>query len=59
MQSSAHAIARAIGCAANKVRNPTSGREMDQGGTPSGNAESTLDAIPKVIAFLQESLGVH
>lgn len=42
-----------------KVRNPTSGREVDQGGTPSGNAESVLDAIPKVIAFLQQNLSAR
>jgi dienelactone hydrolase len=36
--------------------NPTSGREVEMGGTPKGNAESSLDAIPKVIDFLQQSL---
>jgi dienelactone hydrolase len=36
--------------------NPTSGREVEMGGTPSGNAESSLDAIPKVIEFLQQWL---
>jgi dienelactone hydrolase len=41
------------------TRNPTSGREMEMGGTPRGNAESSLDAIPKVIAFLQQSLSAH
>ena len=39
-----------------EVRNPTSGREMEMGGTPKGNAESSLDAIPKVLNFLQTSL---
>jgi dienelactone hydrolase len=42
-----------------EVKNPTSGREMEMGGTPKGNAESTLDAIPKVLAFLQQSLPAH
>ena len=37
-------------------QNPLTGREVDLGGTPKGNAESTLDAIPKVLAFLKESL---
>jgi hypothetical protein len=32
---------------------------MEMGGTPKGNAESTLDAIPKVLAFLQQSLPAH
>jgi dienelactone hydrolase len=36
--------------------NPTSGREVEMGGTPKGNAESSLDAIGKVIDFLQQSL---
>jgi dienelactone hydrolase len=39
--------------------NPTSGREVEMGGTPKGNAESSLDAIPKVIDFLQQSLSAH
>ncbi len=39
------------------VRNPTSGREMEMGGTPQGNAESSLDAIGKVLEFLRQSLG--
>ena len=38
-------------------RNPVSGMEMDYGGTPEGNAESTLDAIPKVLEFLKNALG--
>jgi dienelactone hydrolase len=38
------------------TRNPTSGRDVELGGTPQGNAESTLDAIGKVIDFLQRSL---
>jgi dienelactone hydrolase len=39
--------------------NPTSGREVEMGGTPKGNAESSLDAIGKVIDFLQQSLAAH
>jgi dienelactone hydrolase len=39
--------------------NPTSGREVEMGGTPKGNAESSLDAIPKVADFLQQSLAAH
>ncbi len=38
------------------VRNPTSGREMEMGGTPKGNAESSLDAPAKVLAFLKRNL---
>lgn len=38
------------------VRNPTSGREMEMGGTPKGNAESSLDAPAKVLAFLKKNL---
>jgi len=38
------------------TRNPTSGRDVEPGGTPKGNAESSLDAIPKVLDFLQRSL---
>ena len=40
-------------------QNPLTGREVDLGGTPKGNAESTLDAIPKVLAFLKDSLQAH
>jgi dienelactone hydrolase len=35
---------------------PVSGAEVDFGGTPEGNAASSLDAIPKVLAFLDRSL---
>jgi dienelactone hydrolase len=42
-----------------EVRNPTSGREMNLGGSPKGNAESSIDAIPKTLEFLQKSLGAH
>ncbi len=38
------------------VRNPTSGREENLGGSAQGDAESSLDAIPKVLEFLRESL---
>ena len=37
-------------------QHPLSGRMVNTGGTPKGNAESALDAIPKVIDFLQKSL---
>jgi dienelactone hydrolase len=40
-----------------KGRHPVSGREEDFGGTPPGNAASSLDAIPKVLEFLKKSLG--
>lgn len=29
---------------------------MDLGGSPRGDAESSLDAIPKVLEFLKQSL---
>lgn len=38
------------------ITNPTSGREEDLGGNPKGDAESSLDAIPKVLEFLRQSL---
>jgi len=41
------------------VRNPTSGREENLGGRPQGDAQSSLDAIPKVLEFLRESLSEH
>ncbi|MGA2130970.1 MAG: acyl-CoA thioesterase/bile acid-CoA:amino acid N-acyltransferase family protein [Bryobacteraceae bacterium] len=37
-------------------RNPMSGRDRHPGGSPKGNFESSLDAGPRVIAFLQRSL---
>ncbi|HEY6447177.1 MAG TPA: acyl-CoA thioesterase/bile acid-CoA:amino acid N-acyltransferase family protein [Acidobacteriaceae bacterium] len=40
----------------NGVLHPLTGRLTDLGGTPEGNAESTLDAIPKVLDFLRTSL---
>ena len=39
-----------------EVRNPTSGREQDPGGSAEGDARSTIDSIPKVLDFLQKSL---
>jgi dienelactone hydrolase len=39
-----------------KAIQPVSGREMNMGGTPAGNAKSSLDAIPKVLEFLRQSL---
>jgi dienelactone hydrolase len=39
-----------------EVKHPVSGAEMNFGGTPEGNAESSLDAIPKVLDFLQRNL---
>lgn len=41
----------------NGVPHPLTGRFTDLGGTPEGNAASSLDAIPKVLEFLQTSLG--
>ncbi|HXZ08304.1 MAG TPA: acyl-CoA thioesterase/bile acid-CoA:amino acid N-acyltransferase family protein [Paraburkholderia sp.] len=38
------------------VIHPVSGRESNFGGTPEGDAASSLDAIPKVLEFLQKSL---
>jgi dienelactone hydrolase len=38
------------------TRHPVSGRVMDVGGTASGDAASSMDAIGKVLAFLRESL---
>jgi dienelactone hydrolase len=37
-------------------RNPTSGREVDPGGTIPGNAQSSIDAAPKVVEFLRQGL---
>ncbi|HTQ53654.1 MAG TPA: acyl-CoA thioesterase/bile acid-CoA:amino acid N-acyltransferase family protein [Bryobacteraceae bacterium] len=37
--------------------NPRTGWERDMGGSPQGNAESSLDAPRKVIEFLRQSLG--
>jgi len=38
------------------IRNPTSGRENDLGGSPDGDARSSLDSIPKVLDFLRRNL---
>jgi hypothetical protein len=40
----------------NDVKQPVVGRATDQGGTPKGDALSSLDANPKVLEFLQNSL---
>ena len=40
----------------NGVPRPGVVRVTDYGGTPEGNAESSLDAIPKVLEFLEKSL---
>jgi dienelactone hydrolase len=39
-----------------EVRNPTSGRENDLGGSPQGDAESSIDSMPKVLEFLKRAL---
>jgi dienelactone hydrolase len=39
------------------VTNPTSGHEENLGGNAEGDAESSLDAIPKVLEFLRRNLG--
>jgi dienelactone hydrolase len=38
------------------VRNPTSGRENDLGGSAKGDAESSIDSMPKVLEFLRRAL---
>jgi dienelactone hydrolase len=38
------------------ARHPISGREVHYGGTPEGNAESSIDAAPKVLDFLRNHL---
>lgn len=40
----------------NGIPHPLTGRLSELGGTPEGNAASTLDAIPKVLGFLRQSL---
>ncbi len=42
-----------------EIEHPISGRRTRYGGTPEGNAASTLDADPKVLAFLQQSLAAE
>ena len=39
-----------------RVTHPVSGREMNLGGTPKGDAQSSLDAMPRVLAFLRRNL---
>ncbi len=39
------------------VRHPVSGREMNLGGTAQGDAESSIDAMPKVLEFLRKAIG--
>jgi dienelactone hydrolase len=39
-----------------KLRHPISHREVDIGGSVSGDVESSLDAIPKVLSFLDRAL---
>jgi dienelactone hydrolase len=39
-----------------EIRNPTSGRENDLGGSAEGDAKSTIDSIPKVLDFLHKNL---
>jgi dienelactone hydrolase len=41
------------------VRQPLSGRIMDLGGTPQGDAESSIDSMPKVLEFLKRTLVDH
>lgn len=38
------------------IRNPTSGKENDLGGSAAGDAWSTIDSVPKVLAFLKANL---
>lgn len=39
------------------VTHPLTGGSENFGGTPEGNAASSLDADPKVLEFLRRSLG--
>jgi dienelactone hydrolase len=39
-----------------RIQHPVSGREVHYGGTPEGNAESSIDAAPKVLEFLGKGL---
>jgi hypothetical protein len=43
----------------NGVTGRISGRSTEFGGSPEGNAESSLDATPKVLDFLATSLADH
>lgn len=40
-----------------RVAHTITGRSTDYGGTPEGNALSSIDAIPKVLDFLRQNLG--
>lgn len=39
-----------------EIRNPTSGRQKDPGGSSEGDARSTIGSIPKVLKFLRKNL---
>ena len=39
-----------------EIRNPTSGRQVDPGGTAEGDARSSIDSIPKVLEFLRQNI---
>jgi len=39
-----------------RMVHPVSGKPMDYGGTPEGNALSSIDAVPKVLDFLRRCL---
>jgi dienelactone hydrolase len=41
-----------------RITHPVSGRDEHYGGTPEGNAESSIDAPPKVLEFLGKGLGL-
>jgi dienelactone hydrolase len=41
------------------VRNPTSGRSSDLGGSAAGDAESSVDSMPRVLEFLKNALENH
>ena len=39
-----------------EIKNPTSGKENDLGGSAPGDAKSSIDSIPKVLEFLRQNL---
>ena len=41
-----------------RLRHPLSGREVNLGGSVEGNAQSSLDATPRVLEFLKHNLAV-
>ena len=41
-----------------RLRHPLSGREVNLGGSVEGNAQSSIDATPKVLEFLKQNLAV-